>query len=114
MRATKELHYTQLKNICSPEDFHFQTTAELKPINDIIGQERAVNSLEFGLAVYLKGYNIYMAGPSGTGKTSYARRSAEALAAKEAIPSDWCYVYNFQNPKMPLALSFEAGGGNHF
>lgn len=114
MKATKELHYTQLKNICSPEDFHFQTTAELEPINDIIGQERAVNALEFGLAVKLKGYNIYMAGPSGTGKTSYARRSAEALASKEAIPSDWCYVYNFQNPKMPLALSFEAGGGKHF
>ena len=114
MKKKIELQYTQLKNVCAPEDFDFQTTAELKPLEGIIGQERAVKSLDFGLSVKLKGYNIYMAGPSGTGKTTYARRSAEALAQTEPIPADWCYVYNFQNPKTPTALSFEAGGGKIF
>ena len=114
MKKKIELQYTQLKNVCAPEDFDFQTTAELKPLEGIIGQERAVKALDFGLSVKLKGYNIYMAGPSGTGKTTYARRSAEALAQTEPIPADWCYVYNFQNPKTPTALSFEAGGGKIF
>jgi len=111
MKQKMELHYTQLKNICTPEDFPFQTTAELEPLEGIIGQDRAVKALDFGLSVKMKGYNIYMAGPSGTGKTTYARRSAEKLAKTEPVPSDWCYAYNFQNPKMPIALSFPSGGG---
>lgn len=114
MKQKTELHYTQLKNICMPEDFGFQTTAELEPLEGIIGQERAVKALDFGLSVKMKGYNIYMAGPSGTGKTTYARRSAEKLAKDEPVPADWCYVYHFQNPKMPLALSFPAGEGKQF
>ena len=44
-------------------------------------------------------YNIYMSGPSGTGKTTYAKASTERLAATEEVPLDWCYVYNFQNPR---------------
>ena len=114
MQKKYELHYTQLKNICSPENLLFKTTAELTPLDGIIGQERAVKALDFGLSVKLKGYNIYMAGPSGTGKTTYARRSAEALASTEPVPYDWCYVYNFQNPKTPTALSFKAGCGKLF
>jgi len=114
MRKPAELDYTQLKSICSPGDFTFRTTAELTPLEGIIGQDRAVKAFDFGLAVKMKGYNIYMSGPSGTGKTTYARRSAEKLAATEAVPPDWCYVYNFQNPKNPIALSFPAGMGKRF
>ncbi len=105
-----ELDYTQLK----PEEFSFRTTQEIPPLEGIIGQERAVQALDFGLAVKMKGYNIYMSGPSGTGKTTYARASTEKLAATEPVPSDWCYVYNFQNPRCPLALRFEAGLGKQF
>ncbi|MBR5597447.1 MAG: AAA family ATPase, partial [Lachnospiraceae bacterium] len=114
MKTTKELDYTQLKNACSKDFFSFQTTAELESIDDIIGQERAVKAFDFGLAVKMKGYNIYMAGPTGTGKTTYACKRTEEIAAKEPVPLDWCYVYNFQNPKRPLALSFEAGTGKRF
>ena len=114
MRKPVELDYTQLKKSCSPQDFSFRTTAELEPLEGIIGQDRAVKAFDFGLAVKMKGYNIYMSGPSGTGKTTYARRSAEKLAATEAVPPDWCYVYNFQNPKNPIALSFPAGKGRRF
>lgn len=114
MKDCKELEYTQLKNGCFPTDFSFQTTQELEPLEGIIGQERAVKAFDFGLAVKMKGYNIYMAGPSGTGKTTYAKKSTEKLAKTEAVPDDWCYVYNFQNPKVPLALNFRAGIGKCF
>ena len=114
MKKPYELDYTQLKNYCTPDDFSFQTTAELEPLEGIIGQERAVKAFDFGLAVKMKGYNIYMSGPSGTGKTTYACRSTEKLAVTEPVPTDWCYVHNFQNPKKPIALYFEAGTGKHF
>ena len=114
MRKVAELDYTQLKNGCFPEEFDFKTTKELSVLDGIIGQERAVKSLDFGLSVKMKGYNIYMAGPSGTGKTTYACRSARKKASQEPIPSDWCYVYNFQNPKNPQAISFEPGIGKQF
>ena len=114
MKKPYELEYTQLKHYCTPETFSFRTTAELEPLDGIIGQERAVKAFDFGLAVKMKGYNIYMSGPSGTGKTTYACRSTEKLAANEPVPTDWCYVYNFQNPKKPIALYFEAGTGKHF
>lgn len=110
----QELKYTQLKNGCYPEDFSFQTTEELTPLQGIMGQERAVKAFEFGLMVKMKGYNIYMSGPSGTGKTTYAKESTERLAATEAVPKDWCYVYNFQNPRNPLALRFEPSVGRQF
>ena len=75
-----ELDYTQLKKDCFPHELNFQTTAELTPLEGVIGQDRAVKAFDFGLAVKMKGYNIYMAGPSGTGKTTYARSSTEKLA----------------------------------
>jgi len=114
MKKKYGLDYTQLKNNCSPSDFSFQSTAELTPLDGIIGQERAVKAFEFGLAVKMKGYNIYMSGPSGTGKTTYAVNSAQKLAETEPVPRDWCYVYNFENPMKPQAISFEAGIGKHF
>ncbi|MBQ3513800.1 MAG: AAA family ATPase [Lachnospiraceae bacterium] len=114
MRKIYELDYTKLKNVCSPSDFNFQSTAELTPLEGIIGQERAVKAFEFGLAVKMKGYNIYMCGPSGTGKTTYALNSTQKLALTEPVPMDWCYVYNFENPMKPMAISFEAGIGKRF
>ena len=114
MRDIKELDYTHLKNSCSPSDFDFQSTAELIPWEGIIGQERAVKAFDFGLAVKMKGYNIYMSGASGTGKTTYARVNTEKLAATEPVPKDWCYVHNFDKPKEPIALSFEPGVGKKF
>ncbi len=114
MEVKRELEYTELKMSCSPKEFSFQSTAELKPLEGIIGQERAVKAFDFGLLMKMKGYNIYMAGPSGTGKTSYAKESAKKQAAIEPVPSDWCYVHNFQNPKKPLALEFVPGDGKRF
>ena len=85
----RELSYTELKNGCSADDFSFRSTAELEPLEGIIGQDRAVKAFDFGLHVKIKGYNIYMSGPSGTGKTTYAKASTERLAATEEVPLDW-------------------------
>ena len=114
MEQIRELFYGELKKGCFPEEFSFDTTAELTPLEGIIGQDRAVKAFDFGLRVKIKGYNIYMAGPAGTGKTTLAKSSAQRQAAGEPVPKDWCYVYNFQNPRSPLALHFEAGLGRQF
>ena len=114
MKKIYELEYTQLRNSCLPSEFNFKTTSELEALEGIVGQERAEKAFDFGLAVKIKGYNIYMSGPSGTGKTTYAKRSTELMAAKEPVPKDWCYVYNFSNPGKPIAISFDAGNGKPF
>lgn len=114
MPQVKELLYTQLKN-GTPTVLEFQTTEELSPLEEgIIGQDRAVRAFDFGLMVKMKGYNIFMSGPSGTGKTTYAKASTQRLAATEPVPYDWCYVYNFQNPRSPIALRFAPGMGKQF
>lgn len=83
MPQVKELLYTQLKN-GTPTVLGFQTTEELSPLEEgIIGQDRAVRAFDFGLMVKMKGYNIFMSGPSGTGKTTYAKASTQRLAATE-------------------------------
>lgn len=84
MEKPFELAYTELKKGCFPEELSFRTTAEIKPLEGVIGQERAVKAFDFGLVVKMKGYNIYMAGPSGTGKTTYARNSTEKAGTDRA------------------------------
>lgn len=109
-----ELDYTQLKHKCNADVFDFATTKEIQPNSNVFGQERGVKAFDFGLQVKLRGYNIYMAGTSGTGKTTYAKESAKKLAITEPTPKDWCYVHNFKEPKEPLALSLFAGDGSTF
>ena len=84
-------------------------------IEEIVGQQHLLGKNSLLRRFIEKGTdaNMVFYGPSGTGKTTYACRSTEKLAANEPVPTDWCYVYNFQNPKKPIALYFEAGTGNH-
>ena len=110
----RELSYKELKNVCDPEQLKFSTTDEVKVFEGIIGQERAIKAFEFGLNVKMKGYNIYVSGPSGSGKTTYARQSAQKKAREEKVPYDWCYVYNFDDPRSPLSLRFAPGVGRQF
>ncbi len=104
-----ELKYTELKSFVAPESLSFKTTAELEANDGIIGQKRAEASLEFGLNIKMKGYNIYACGAPGTGKTTFARAFAEKKAATEPVPPDLCYIYNFENPKTPKILKLPAG-----
>ena len=114
MKEKNELSYKDLKMICNPDMFHFETTQELEPINDGIGQERGIKAFEFGVNVDVKGNNIYIEGPSGVGKTMYAKNYLDSIAKKKKVPNDWCYIYNFQNPNEPIAVSLPAGQGKEF
>jgi len=98
-----------------PEDMlPFETTAEIEPYADIIGQNRAEKSLEFGLLVKSNGYNVYAFGQTGHGKTTYAEKYAGQYAKNEETPPDLCYVYNFANPKSPKLLKLPPGTGKVF
>ena len=103
-----------LRKECSTNIFKFNSTAEVRPLRGIIGQDRAVRSLDFGLNIDNSGYNIYLAGVFGTGKTTLAREMLEKKAAREPVPPDWFYVYNFKKPDCPLALQLPAGKGQEF
>ena len=114
MKEKNELSYKDLKMTCNENMFHFETTKELEPINDGIGQERGIKALEFGIDINVKGYNIYLEGPSGVGKTMYTKNYLESIAPKKKVPNDWCYIYNFENPNEPIAVSLPAGQGKEF
>lgn len=114
MKKFRELTYKELKKFINPSDLGFRTTEELEPLEGIIGQERVVNAMEFGLKIKMRGYNIYMSGPTGSGKTSYAKTCVSEVAKNEPVPNDWCYVYNYDNPSIPLALCFPVGIGKEF
>ncbi|MCI8272473.1 MAG: AAA family ATPase [Clostridia bacterium] len=114
MKEKNELSYKDLRMKCKENLFHFETTKELEPINDGIGQERGIKALEFGINVNVKGYNLYIEGPSGVGKTMYTKNYLDSIAHKVKIPPDWCYIYNFKNPNEPVAVSLPAGQGKEF
>ena len=114
MKKKNELSYQELKVTCNPENFTFTDTSELEGITTGIGQERGIKALEFGINVDIKGYNLYLEGPSGVGKTMYAKNYLDKISKKKKVPNDWCYIYNFANPNEPVAVSFPAGQGKEF
>ena len=115
MRSKNELTPKDLKDICNPSIFKFETTKEIEDVSDLIyGQERALRALEFGIDIDVKGYNLYIEGSAGIGKTMYTKRFLEEKASKDKVPHDWCYIYNFENPNEPVAVSFPAGQGKVF
>ena len=109
-----ELSYKELKTYCDTDIFKFDTTEELTSIETGIGQDRGIKAFEFGINVDAKGYNLYIEGPSGVGKTMYARKYLEKISKKKKVPHDWCYIYNFDNPNEPIAVSLPAGQGKEF
>jgi len=97
-----ELSPQDLRRSC--EAFECRTSGDLEPLEGIIGQDRALRALNFGLAILERGFNIYAAGPPGTGKTTAVRGFLENIARTRAVPPDWCYVNNFRNPYEPLCI----------
>ena len=102
---------------CKTEDFNFQCTDELTPLDRFIGQDRALDAIRFGLEVDKPGYNLFVTGLTGTGKTSAIKAHLESIIEdmerqeKSKPPCDWCYAHNFDNPDRPFALSLPAGEG---
>jgi lon-related putative ATP-dependent protease len=107
----RELPPEALIHRCDPDIFNFETTNDLPPLSDFIGQERAMRAVDFGAGIASHGFNIYALGLPSSGKTSLTRKFLEQLAADEPTPDDWCYVNNFDDPTKPQTLCLPAGQG---
>ena len=94
--------------------FNFSNTDELEPFRGVLGQERAVDALQFGVAMPRPGYNVYVMGEPGTGRFSFVQRYLKAEAKRLATPSDWVYVNHFDEPREPRALELPAGTASAF
>lgn len=103
---------------CDLSYLPFTCTAEMTPLEDFIGQDRAIRAIEFGLGVNKPGFNIFVTGLTGTGKTSIIKAFLKKITSGQTTPSadsptpeDWCYVYNFTDPDRPQALKIRRGLG---
>ncbi len=108
---TKTLKADQLRYVCDTSAFDFKTTKEIDTDHKVIAQDRAVEALKFGLGMNSNGYNIYVAGITGTGRTTIVNDLVKKAAENRAVPPDWCYVHNFRNTDRPVALRLPSGRG---
>jgi lon-related putative ATP-dependent protease len=112
MSQIKPLTTDQLYRYCEPESFDFDTTAELDALDEIIGQVRAIDATRFGIGMRQYGYNIYVMGPTGSGKHTMANALLKRHVESSRQPVyDWCYVNNFMQPHKPRAVRLPAGMG---
>lgn len=109
-----EISPSQLTSQCEESCLKFESTQDVSPLDGIMGQDRAIEALEFGLNMKRRGYNIFVGGNWGTGRNSYVRQLTEKAAAKRPIPKDWVYANNFKNFRNPLIIGFEHGEGKVF
>ncbi|MEO8457411.1 MAG: ATP-binding protein [Chloroflexota bacterium] len=104
----------RLRATLEPVSLSFKCTDELTPLVEFVGQDRATRALEFGLGIHSPGYNVFVTGMTGTGKTTaildYVRRQVKREGLSTDV-SDWCYVFNFENPDQPNAIRLPAGQG---
>jgi DNA replication protein DnaC len=100
---------SSLKKVISLDKYDFKTTKEITPLSDVIGQDRAVSSINFALEINDSGYNIFVTGRYGTGRTTIVTDLMQNAAKKKPIPSDHAFVYNFENPDEPTCLAIPCG-----
>jgi len=118
--AKYEVPPDKLRWQCDPSVFDFECTQDLAPLGEFIGQDRAIRAVKFGLSMTLDGYNIYVAGLTGTGKTSVVKSHIKKLIEKRQADGelhpleDWCYLHNFTDPDHPQALNLPQGTGKIF
>ena len=104
-----KLSLDEIYKCCDPAIFTFNTTDDLPAFYGTIGQERALDALDFGLSLESTGFNIFLLGENGTGRMTTIKSILVQKASSEPIPPDWCYVYNFKDPDTPVAISLEPG-----
>ena len=105
---------SELRPACDPAIFAFETTAEVEPHVGLIGQDRAVEAIKFGLSIDSDGFNVCVSGEPGTGRTTAVREYLEHYARSKPPPDEWCYVNNFSDPHRPRAVRFPPGQGRAF
>ncbi len=110
----RELDYTDLRWRCNPDIFAFDSTESLKPMEGILGQERALRAIRLGVDLQGPGYNIYIAGLSGTGKATTVKQMLEQISDNCPSLYDYAYVNNFSDPDRPILLNFPVGEAKLF
>ncbi|UCH37994.1 MAG: AAA family ATPase, partial [Candidatus Bathyarchaeota archaeon] len=106
-----ELPVEKLRREFSSTLLECETTEDLTPLEGIIGQDRGVRALKFGLDIKEHGFNIYVAGAPGTGRTTAVKDFVDVFAKTKPVPSDWCYVNNFRDSYEPKAIQLPPGKG---
>ena len=109
--ALKALPPSALKRRSDPRSLRFRTTAELEDLDEILGQDRAIEALRFGIAIRSDGFNLFALGPNALGKHATVRQFLDRKAAKQESPADWCYIHNFEDAHRPTALKLPPGAG---
>lgn len=112
--ADRRVAPEDLYRSCDAEELGFEATSDLPPLDGTVGQDRALNSLHFGLEIEADGYNLFVAGPAGTGRNSTLRAIVQDVAGRRPVPPDWCFVYDFRDHRRPSLLSLPAGRGRAF
>jgi predicted ATP-dependent protease len=107
----KTLKAEDLYRHCPAADLAFATTATVPDVDEIVGQDRAVEAIDLAITTPSGGFNVFALGPPGIGKTTAIRQFLARRAASVATPDDWCYVHNFADPQRPQALRVPAGTG---
>ena len=105
----KPLSANALYTRCDAAALGFDSTAELEDLVEIPGQDRALEAIRFATEIDVDGHNVYVLGPPGSGRHVFVRRFLEQKAAQRPVPQDWCYVYNFDDPRQPRALALPPG-----
>ncbi|GJL72607.1 MAG: ATP-dependent protease [Nitrosomonas sp.] len=108
------LETEKLYTACDTEQFSFDTTDQLPDLKEIIGQDRALQALHFGISIQQAGYNLFVLGPTGLGKHTVVREYLEAQSKNRQSPADWVYVNNFERPSQPIAISLPCGHAHIF
>jgi len=114
MKKFRELKPSELRWQCNPKVLKFKSVNELRICEGIIGQPRAIEAIKLGINVKYPGYNIFITGPVGTGRTTAITKLLEELKVKKGILKDLLYVNNFKNPDMPRLIDLPAGEGSKF
>ena len=105
----QELASSELWKPCDVTGFGFETTASLPGEVSIIGQDRAVQAIDFGVGIASSGFNIYALGDPGTGRATTIHTLLDRVAASQPVPEDWVYVNNFGDANRPNAISLPPG-----
>ncbi|MDW7709716.1 MAG: ATP-binding protein [Deferrisomatales bacterium] len=108
-RAPRELGPADLGPVIDTAAFPFETTADVEPLGNPLGQERALRSIRLGVRMRAPGYNVYVAGLTGNRKEAMLRQFVAEASPELPPPSDWIYLFNFRDPDRPRAVRLEAG-----
>ncbi len=112
--SVKPLAVEDLTSCCDDITFDFETTKDLTPLQGLIAQEKAMKAIDFGLSIKQRGYNVYVAGGWGTGRTSYVMQKTQKQALNKPAPYDWLYAHNFEDGRRPRSIYLPAGKGRQF